>query len=118
MKLKHLAVAAIAAGMLITTGCHTVPHNFSDASIPIDQGRYTVVGDEVMGEDTQVFICGIPLSLPGSGQRRALKQAIGQAPGSDALVSMCVDVQYLNLIFVQIVTTKISGTPVKTDNVR
>lgn len=113
MKLKQMGMAIGAAAMLMVTGCATYPVTFSDKSIPMEQGKYTVVGDQVMGEAQQLFILGFGLGAPGSGQQRALKQALNQVPGSDGLVSMAVDVTHLNLFFAHILWTKVSGTPVR-----
>ena len=114
MKLKNIGLALGAAALLATTGCMNIPVSFSDKSVPIEQGKYTVVGDEVLGEDHQIGLLGFPVGMPGSGQRRALKNAMSQAPGADGLVSVAVDFQQFNVYLFQIWTTKVSGTPVKT----
>lgn len=111
---KQVFAAALVAGIMMTlTGCFTAPAGFSDKSVPIEQGRYTVIGDEVEGSDTQVNVFGFGLSMPGSTQRRALKAAMNNANGADGLVSMAVDMQFINLFIVQIITTRVTGTPVK-----
>lgn len=111
---KLIGMIAIAATAVVMTGCTTAPQNFVFASKPIEQGRYTVLGDEVEGMDSQLMILGYGVGLPGSPQRRALKTALSKAAGADALVEMSVDYQMLNLCFVQVLTTRITGTPVKT----
>lgn len=114
MKMKHIFAAGLVAGvMMAVTGCSTYPAGFSDKSVPVDQGRYTVMGDEVEGSDTQVCILGFGLSMPGSPQRRALKAAMDRSNGADGLVSMAIDQQLINLAVVQIITTRVTGTPVK-----
>ena len=115
---KLIAIAAMMAGALAMTGCSTTPQNFVASSKPVLQGRYTELGDEVEGTDSMVMVFGIPLGLPGSPQQRALKVALDKAAGADALVEMAVDYQILNLYFVQFLTTRITGTPVKTNTVR
>ena len=115
MKLKTMSKVFAAAAALAVAGCINVPVAFSDKSIPIEQGKYTVVGEEVLGEDHQIGILGFPVGRPGSGQRRALKDAMSQAPGADGLISMAVDFQRLDLWVFQIWTTKVAGTPVKTN---
>lgn len=112
---KLMGVAALAAVAATMTGCTTVPQNFSDASLPLEQGKYTVVGDEVEGTDSQLIVLGYGVGLPGSPQRRALRNALDKAAGSDGLISMAVDYQMLNLCCVQIMTTRVTGTPVKTN---
>lgn len=113
---KLIGFAAVAATAMVMTGCTIAPVHFADASLPVDQGRYAVVGEEVEGSDSQLLILGYGLGMPGSPQRRALKNAMDKAPGSDGLVGMAVDFQVLNLAVVQIMTTRVTGTPIKTNN--
>lgn len=113
---KLMGIAALAAVAAVVTGCSTVPQNFSDASLPVEQGKYTVVGDEVEGSDSQLIVLGYSVGLPGSPQRRALRSALDKAAGADGLISMAVDYQMLNLFWVQIMTTRVTGTPIKTNN--
>ena len=72
-----------------------------------------MIGDEVEGSDTQVCLFGFGLCVPGSPQRRALKAAMERSNGADGLVSMSIDQQLVNLAIVQIITTRVTGTPVK-----
>jgi hypothetical protein len=115
MKKVMMMVAAAVAAVVIT-GCTTTPQNFTYASKPVDQGRYTVLGEEVEGTDTQVSVLGFGVGLPGSPQRRALKKALDKSAGADALVGMAVDYQTINLWWVYVLTTRVTGTPVKTNN--
>ena len=114
---KLIAFTVMLAGALAMTGCSTTPQNFVASSKPVLQGRYTELGDEVEGTDTMLMILGIPLGLPGSPQQRALSSAIGKAAGADALVEMSVDYQILNLCVLQLMTTRVTGTPVKTNSI-
>ena len=109
---KMIAIGLVAAAI---TGCTTTPQNFTYASKPVEQGRYTVLGEEVEGTDTQVSVLGFGVGRPGSPQRRALKAALGKAAGADALVEMSVDYQTINLWWVYVLTTRVTGTPVKTN---
>ena len=113
-KLVGLAVVAVVAVMM--SGCSTYPVNFADKSIPMEQGKYTVIGNEIEGTDSQLIVLGYGLSMPGSPQRRALKDAMKKAPGADGMISMAIDQQMINLALVQIVTTRCTGTPVKLNN--
>ena len=114
---KLITFAAMMAGAVVMTGCSTTPQNLIASSKPVLQGRYTVLGDEVEGTDTQVMLLGFALGLPGSPQQRALKAALDKAAGSDALIEMSVDYQVLNLWWAHIMTTRITGTPVKTSSI-
>lgn len=111
--MKALMVGVALASAMVMTGCITHPVEFVDGSIPMEQGGYTLLADEACGEDYQVQVFGLGLSLPGSGQRRAYKQALKQVHGADGLVSMAIDVQRIDLPFVSLVTTRVTGTPVK-----
>ena len=112
---KIIGMIVLVAAAVAITGCTTMPQNFSYASKPVEQGRYTVLGKEVEGSDTMISVLGFGLSLPGSPQRRALKRAMDKAAGADALVGMAIDYQSINLWFVYILTTRVTGTPVKTN---
>ena len=110
--MKMIAIGMVAAAI---TGCAVMPQNFVAASKPVEQGRYTEVGPQVDGTDSQVLVLGFGAALPGSPQRRALEAALKKAAGADALVGMAVDVQDINLLWVHILTTRVTGTPVKTN---
>ncbi len=112
-KIMGVAAAAVIAAMI--TGCTTLPQNFVHASKPMEQGKYTVLGKEVEGTDTQVSVLGFGVGRPGSPQRRAYKTALSKAVGADALVEMAVDYQTINLWWVYVLTTRVTGTPVKTN---
>ena len=113
---KLIGFAAVAATAMVMTGCTTAPQNFSDASLPVEQGKYTVVGEEVEGSDSQLIVLGYGVGLPGSPQRRALKSALDKASGADGLVGMAVDYQVFNLFLIQFMTTRVTGTPIKVNN--
>jgi len=113
---KLIGFAAVAAAAMVMTGCTIAPVSFSEASLPVEQGKYAVIGEEVEGNDSQLLVLGYGVGMPGSPQRRALKSALDKAPGADGLVGMAVDYQIFNLVVVQFMTTRITGTPVKTNN--
>ena len=114
---KLIALTAIVVGAAAFVGCSTTPQNFVASSKPVLQGRYTTLGDEVEGTDTMIMVLGIPLGFPGSPQKRALHTALEKAAGADALIEMAVDYQMLNLWLVHLMTTRVTGTPVKTNNI-
>ena len=115
--MKMIKIIAMGVVVAAINGCTTTPNSFTYASKPVEQGRYTVLGEEVEGTDTQVSVLGFGVGLPGSPQRRALKTALRKAAGADALVEMAVDYQTINLWWVYVLTTRVTGTPVKTNNV-
>ena len=109
-----LAIAAVA--LLFVTSCYSFPGVIQDKTKPIDQGGYTVVGDEVSATETMVSIFGIAMSdLRGSAGRRMYKSSLSQAPGADALVEYTTDTKMLNLGPIQVVWYTLTGTPVKTN---
>ena len=110
--MKMIAIGVVAAAI---TWCMTIPQNFTAASKPVEQGKYTELGPQVEGTDTQVLVLGFGVGKLGSPQQRALKQALDKVNGADALVGMAVDIQDINLLWVSILTTRITGTPVKTN---
>ena len=111
--MKTLALGVGLASALMMTGCNTLPVSFSDKSIPAEQGKYSVIGDEVSGESYQCMIFGLGFSMPGSEQRRAYKNAISKTAGTDGLISMAIDCQLINLGVAQLMTTRVTGTPIK-----
>lgn len=111
-KLTKLSALALVATTLV--GCITAPAGFVDKSIPMEQGKYAVVGEEVSGDDTQLMVLGFGLAFPGSAQRRALSDAMSKAPNADGLISMAIDQQIIDLKVLQLITTRVTGTPVKT----
>ncbi len=113
MNMKTLTLGAGMISAVLMTGCVTAPITFVDKSRPMNPDKYMVIADEVEGQDYQVMAFGVGLDVPGSGQRRAYKRALEKANGADGLIEMAVDMQRLDLPFVSLVTTRVTGTPVK-----
>ena len=116
MNMKILVGAVIAAAAMAMTGCYMYPGTIQDKSKPIEQGGYTVVGDEVSASEFQLILLGFPLSdLRGSAGRRMYKNALADAHGADALVEYTTDTKQLNLGLVMLQWYTLTGTPVKTN---
>jgi len=117
MKMKILAGAAIAASAIAMAGCQIVPGTIHDKSKPIEQGGYTVVGDEVSATEHQLFILGCPINSGrcGSMGRRMYKAALDAAPGADALIEYTTDQTIYMFPFVQVQRYTLTGVPVKTN---
>ena len=113
-KIKMILTAgAIAAGL---AGCMSDAVCFVPSSIPVEQGRYTVVGDEVTGTCTDVNWLFFTFGSGGSGQRHALADALSNVPGSDGLVGMAVDAEKFILVpfaLPSFFTVRVTGTPIK-----
>ena len=110
-----LFAKSIAAGVFcICAGCATSPAWFEPSSSPVPQNGYTVCGSEVYGTSEQFWVLGLGGSASGSEQSRALREAMGKAPGADALVNMAIDVNKLFIPpFFMRMTTRVTGIPVK-----
>lgn len=114
--MKKVTLPALCAVALLTVGCTTIPSNYVASSIPVEQGRYTVVAEKVTGTDSQVNILGFGASRIGSSQNRAIDDALRQAPGANALVGMSIDIETKNLLVAMVITTRVTGTAVKTND--
>lgn len=130
---KIVACTAVAIAAAAFTGCVSVPGQIADRTKPIEQGRYTVVGDTVSSSVYNISVLCIPLppifadsndsgemmdNIIDSGQGRLLyHKALEKAPGADALIEYSMDNQYGIFPlppFIVIGRTTLSGTPVKT----
>ena len=115
-KVLRILAAATAVAM---SGCLSKTAAMLTSTDPVEKGRYTVLGSEVSGTDTQVMILFMTFGASGSGARRAIEDALSQAPSADALVRVAVDTEEFYFPFnfivapVGIVKTRVSGTPIK-----
>lgn len=113
---KFGAMLAVGASL---AGCMSSPLTYSASSIPVEQGKYSVLAEDVTGTNTQVSWLFFTFGLGGSGQRHALADALEQVPGADALVAMSVDTEFFMLVpfaLPSFYTTRVSGTPVKVNS--
>lgn len=115
MKTRMLLLMAACA--VLTSGC--LMQNMGtlqEATKPIEQGKYTVIGDRVSGADIMwVGPFGITDGRPGSPAMRALDRAMDKAEGADALIEVSENVEtyaYYPFPIFQIIT-RVTGTPVK-----
>ncbi len=118
--MKKLALLALcAAGVVMTSGCMiTNMGTLQEATKPIEQGKYTVLGDRVSGVDSMwILPFGISDGRPGSAALRALDEAKAKCPTADALVEVSQNVEtYLYpipLFPIMQSKTRVTGTPVK-----
>ena len=119
-KITPLVLAAVSA--VVSTGClMTNMGTLQDTTKPVEQGKYTVLGDRVSGVDSMwILPFGITDGRPGSPALRALDEAKAKCPRADALVEVSQNVEtYMYPIpFFPIMQakTRVTGTPVKINN--
>ena len=111
---RRILVLAPVLALFAFAGCTTAPVWFEPSSAPVPPEGYTIHGLEVSGASSQIWVFGIGGNSSDSNQRRAYRDAMAQAPGADALVSMCIDQSSVCIFpFFMQVTTRVTGTPVK-----
>jgi hypothetical protein len=116
--MKKLTIVAVASVFGVLAGCMSSPASFNASSKPYAQGKYTVLGDEVAGTNTQVNWLFFTFGAGGSGQRHALNDALEQVPGADGLISMAIDTENFVIfpfVLPSFYTTRVTGTPVKSN---
>ena len=110
-------IKMIVAGMLLATaGCMSSAVAFSASSVPVEQGKYSILADEITGTCTQMNWLFFTFGLGGSGQRHAYRDALNQVPSADGLISMAVDEEFFMLVpfaLPSFYTTRVTGTPVR-----
>jgi len=120
--MKKIAKFAVLAALAMSAGCLSQPSSFVTSSVPMEQGKYTVLGDEVQGSSTQVLWLFFSFGASGSVQRHALESALLQVDGADGLTSMAVDSETFSLLPTTIVSfpllpmfyrVTVTGTPVR-----
>lgn len=108
--------------LLACAGCLTQPQNFVASSIPVNQGQYTVLGEQVRGTSTQVQWLFFTFGAHGSVQRHALDDALEQVDGADGLTAMAVDAETFSIMPVSLIPfpifptfykISVTGTPIR-----
>lgn len=113
MKMIEMAVVVM---LLATAGCMSNAVTFCSSSVPVEQGKYSILADEITGTCTQTSWLFFTFGLGGSGQRHAYRDALSQVPNADGLVAMAVDEEYFILVpfaLPSFYTTRVTGTPVR-----
>lgn len=109
---------------LVVAGCMTKPEGFLTSSVPVTQGQYTVLAEEVQGTANQVEWLFFTFGKAGSVQRHALEDALSQVDGADGLVAMSIDSETFSMMPISLTlipfpllptfyTVYVTGTPVK-----
>jgi len=114
--MKKIVNAALVSTLLASAGCMSNAVSFCASSVPVEQGKYSILADDITGTCTQTSWLFFTFGLGGSGQRHAYRDALNQVPNADGLVSMAVDEEYFILVpFVlpSFYTTRVTGTPIR-----
>jgi len=112
----NMIKTAVVGATLALAGCMSDAVTFCASSVPVEQGKYVVLADEVTGTCTQTSWLFFTFGLGGSGQRHAYRDALQGVPGADGLIGMAIDTEYFILVpFVlpSFYTTRVTGTPVR-----
>ncbi len=115
MKLMNIAMVALcAAGIAFACGCRSnAGGGFMASSMPVEQGKYTVLGDRVSGsENSWILPFGITTAKPGNAALRCLDEAKSKA-GAVALIEVGENVEMVNWGVARQIITRVEGTPVK-----
>lgn len=119
---KLLMKTVCIACALSLVGCLSTPEAFVASSIPVSQGQYAVLGEEVRGTSTQVTWLFFTFGVSGSVQRNALEDALDQVSGADGLTAMAIDSESFSVmpislipfpIFPRFYKVVVTGTPIK-----
>ena len=111
--IKFICAATLAVAV---SGCLSSAVTFAPSSVPMGQGKYTELAQEVTGTSLQVSWLFCTFGAGGSGQRHALDDALSRTDGADGLVSMAVDEEkfiFVPVAFPVFIKTRVTGTPVK-----
>lgn len=107
---KLCLVALLCSSLVVLPGCMVNPVSLADATIPLERGSYTELG-EASGSAFAVLVFGFPLSEPDPAGR-ARDRAI-ESQNADALINVSCEAQVYNLMLAIIVVTRVHGTAVK-----
>lgn len=122
MKRIMIVLAACIASGMFSAGCLSRASSFEASSAPLQQGGFTEMGTEVTGTCTQMQWLFFTFGAAGSPQRHALREALGAVQGTDALISVAVDIEQFAFISTELLpfpvlpvftTTRVTGGPVK-----
>lgn len=108
------SILSVSALAFLIAGCSAISGGISASTKPLVPGGYTELKD-VSGEDCQRFLLGVnflPLSTTNT-LRAAVKEAIDDAKGADALIKVTVDTYMHYWILWSTVCTEVHGTAVQ-----
>ena len=126
MKLTRTLSLTLCAGVaLAMSGClMSNTGTLQEATLPVLQSKYTVLGDRVSGTDSTWRLWSLPLTplRSGSPALRALYEAKAKIPETDGLVEVSQNTEvYLYPIFFFVIqrdVVRVTGTPVKVNSLK
>lgn len=107
-------VSFAAAGLLVVSllsGCITSPVSISPSSVPVQQGQYTVVQEDVSGRAFGLYVFGWPISE--LRQMAAARDRATAVAGADALINITSDYSIINFMLFQLSWTTVRGDAVQ-----
>jgi hypothetical protein len=97
------------------SACIHTPRGIAASTLPLEQGKYTVIG-ETGDSDCAWAIFGIIPITTGNETQDAIKEAIASAGnGADGLIQVTVDSYYQHWIVVSRDCTQVEGIAIKSN---
>ena len=111
MRKNRWAVVAVLLSIVLISGCAHISAGVAPSNIPIAPGTYKELG-EVTGIDCAYRLLGI-IPISGANEtKNALKNAISEASGANALINITADTYSQSYIIFGRTCTQVCGTAV------
>lgn len=107
-------ILILLAASLASMGCFRSPGGLAPSNIPLSQGGYTVLGD-VRASDCKYNLLGLIPVSGGNQTADAVTEALGDRPGTDALVNISVEAVSSYFILWSQACTDVRATAVSTN---
>lgn len=110
--MRSKLVGVLALVLVVVSGCARQTGGVAASSMPIAPGSYEELGP-VRGSDCAWYLLGLlPLS-GGNETSAALRDALGQKSGTDALIEVTADSYGIYWILFSNACTEVEGTAVR-----
>lgn len=87
---RVLALVSLVVCSSLALSCVRIPGGVAPSNIPVAPGGYVVLGPVAASDCSVSLLCILPVS-GGNHVADAMKGALGQRPGTDAVVNISVD---------------------------
>lgn len=109
-RLPRMVAPLFALGL---AACIHTPRGISASTLPLEQGKYTIIGD-ANDSDCAWALFGIIPITPGNTTQEAIREAIrGAGDGADGLIQVSVESYYQYWIVVSRDCTEVEGIAVR-----